>query len=710
MGQTNLDGTNFVGDWESGTSYSVGDRVQAPDNKRGYKCISDHTSGSDFDADSGYWVIGSFSGTDCRAFIEQAILLASSKGMACYLPSGKYRIEEAVSSSETAEPYFDLSSKPDIEFFGCGDTSQILVDEDVQGRIDNSNTSSSVVFHTGTNFTDPTLGKYGNAHFKDFLIKSRWTHYPGTNNDGGVNGTGHNFFVISEYSSVKYINVTMTDARQKCTRDWFNNNVELSSCVGKRLAKGMFRQVNSSNIICTNNRIYGSADDSLDFVHAVDDGIDVNSLAGNSVIVSGNLIEDGEGIIVSGYRIASICWNIIKRPHDTCITVVTNDANENPTFGIKVSYNQVFDGLRPIDYSTGEMLTSTYESNPYITIKGGSASAVTTTVKPGNYDSDSLSFIAPYDGNDQGSYLHTKQYALDSASKGMLVTVSGNTIAKTLPSGVSYSEWLVGMMYSPTGYYNPTVTDENRLRTAIYIQDELNDCDIINNKTLGIETSVYLYATIFDGSAFGDVKISGNDFKDFHQAFSHNARGGPTLYPYRVTISDNVADGDPYHKSEQRTSPIDGSWSSGDSVLTDQCGFRVRNLNNAVVKGNTFRNCLYPIVTNNLTNPNSGCVFVDNTIEAYPIGSGYNSGNKGAGYIFTSELNNYRIIDSDPNSSDYGSVLNICPVVTSGMPTSGVWVKGAECKNINVTSGGVEKYIRATTGDSHVLGTDWFEF
>jgi hypothetical protein len=92
------------------------------------------------------------------------------------------------------------------------------------------------------------------------------------------------------------------------------------------------------------------------------------------------------------------------------------------------------------------------------------------------------------------------------------------------------------------------------------------------------------------------------------------------------------------------------------------------------------------------------------------------STNRGVRYVPSNPRVNCIIIDGDPASATFDTVLTIPVNYASSMPTSGTYVYGHVVEaSVPILSGTapnrylVSGWRRITTGSDHVLNTDWFE-
>lgn len=698
-GVDNCEGTNFCYDWLTDTSYAVGDRVQAPSNRRGYVCLAPHTSG-DFAADlaAGRWRIGQFFGTDDRPAFEAAL----QAGYAVTLMAGKRYVwrEPAGNPDSPGTPFIDLTAnRPDIHIIGAPD-AWILMDEDVDQRLADGNGTASFGIDTGV-MEAPERGKYGVCRFENLNVRSRWSHYPGTNLDAGPNGSGFNWCRIEGYSLFEVSGGTYEDFRQKVSRNRHNAKVRITNTNGFRLAKGMWREVNSSDVIATGNHIDGSGDDCLDFIYVEADGSNPNQGPGSFLVMSGNIVKNSENMQSQGFSQVTICDNVLDRMVTDAISLTVGDvsANERPRTALKVTGNIITNTLMPWDNAEGEIGVS--DENSSIIVRGARRTRATTDAYPGAYDATAGEFILPY------AYLQSvKRSEIVSSAGGFLIEVCNNQILQTLPAGVNYADWGYGWMFSPSGFVNPVVSKANFLTAGVGLANDINGAKVTGNQTLGIKYPVRLRETnsLDVQRAFDNILVDGNICIDCVQGFSHSRAGGATTYRWGITVSNNIFDCDPFFQSPNRTTPSDGSWVSGVSSLTGECGIQARNLPNLKHFGNTFRNCYTPVFSNTVGSPARNNVSGQNTVECFPVARSYDAGNKGIAIPCSGADFAHIIVDCDPTSETYGNVLNAPESAHSSRPASGVYVQGWFSRD---TSGANLGWVRLTTGSGHVLGTDW---
>jgi hypothetical protein len=202
-----------------------------------------------------------------------------------------------------------------------------------------------------------------------------------------------------------------------------------------------------------------------------------------------------------------------------------------------------------------------------------------------------------------------------------------------------------------------------------------------------------------------DIVISRNVVIDAIRGFAHSRSGGATTYAWSIEVSDNIFDIDPYHTSPSRTTPLNGTWVSGVSVLTGEAGIQARNLPNLSARNNRFRNCYWPIISGVSGSPGRTNVLSGNIVECNPVSDAYNAANAGVAIPGSGADYAHVIIDANPTSANFRRVLNTPASAVASVPTTGTYVRGWLLRDATGASLG---WRRATTGSGHVLNTDWF--
>ena len=126
-----------------------------------------------------------------------------------------------------------------------------------------------------------------------------------------------------------------------------------------------------------------------------------------------------------------------------------------------------------------------------------------------------------------------------------------------------------------------------------------------------------------------------------------------------------------------------------------------------VFRGNTVRNCCYG--TNiDPSDPTGGFLVENNLVEADPVEvDAFSTANKGVGLVHAAGFKLVHV-DSDPASPGYDTILTTPVEAAPAMPGAGTWMQGAWVRNSRPTAENpVLGWLRLTTGNGHVAGTDW---
>lgn len=174
------------------------------------------------------------------------------------------------------------------------------------------------------------------------------------------------------------------------------------------------------------------------------------------------------------------------------------------------------------------------------------------------------------------------------------------------------------------------------------LANDINGASMSRNNTLGVQFPLALLETNSDypQRAFDNILVEGNICVDCSMGFSHSKAGGTNKYIWGVTVANNTFDCDPFH-----TSP--------------KCG---------------------------------------------PVSASYDANNLGVAVPGTGAEFSHVVIDANPTSGTYGTVVNQPKAAHSAAPTSGTYVQGHLVRDASGSSLG---WRRATTGSGHVVGTDW---
>ncbi len=485
--------------------------------------------------------------------------------------------------------------------------------------------------------------------------------------------------------------------------------------------------INTSS--CSNVTIAGNV-----ILHTDDDGIATHSAtsdplggARRDVTVVGNYLLDTEGIHALSARTALISGNTISWPRyhgiDINSVYATNQSGieegEAAGLSIIITNNNITDVINRY------YLDNLVSGADYIQIDGESArpgpyGAIPGTPAPPGTTSEAVGTIhSPYPEENANSP------STSVATNGMEgVLIEGNNLIRTLPptdgsvtnsTGTNYTTWSqldLGNIYTrssnPSGV-NPSLPDAAFRGDGIQMFGGVEaDVRILNNNIVGLYNGLELGS---NGTNYGTINFRGNVIRDMTNA-GILIDANPSTMKGILEADDNDFDLDPYHTGSGRA--LSGSWSSSTSgpigIKTAQTAATDLSI---VVRRNSFRNVLQdtnyaPGALPGGTGYLGPSLFLNNVDYWQPsVLDIYSASNKGIGFGHTVGFSHV-ILDSDPTSATYDTILFSPPEGGAAVPTTGTWVAGTQVRNTMPSSANPAAFfVRQTTGSSNVFGTDW---
>lgn len=594
---------------------------------------------------------------DCGPAIQAALdYLNSLGGGVLFIPLGTFR------KADTSATLVNYSN---IVWRGLGDGSVILHDDTVVNARCDLVTSSNT----------------SNIGFEDFRITgTALTHLSETNQSQTFSG--------STITGLRMTNVTIEKVRFMATSFSYVNDAVISGCRFRYCVRDGARFTNSYNVRIEGNHFFAVVDDAV-ALHSLDAA---TVPVGAGFVVNGNTFEQSQGIKVLGAKALTIAGNVMRRMLRGPIVVEMQNANtegNTPVFAVKITDNQIFDTFGNLG------------SNYAIKLSGGPRAKGVLTNQPGVN-------AAPYSYN----YLND----IDAGASVKLgadgIDISGNTIARTLPSGGNYSALGYGQLFDriTAGFWSdPTLTEAHFAIHGLSLIGAISDMTVSRNKISGCGTGYAAISTGITGSTnildFSNVKIDNNIIFDCPGVGIAMTNLGSGAFAKNVIIERNIIDLDPYFRAA--THNADNTWSGSGNVL----GIQLSNTQGIVVGGNVFRN----MGTTGVTATNMQET-TPNIIYADFAGSGDNASNKGVRALPSARTNIIVPIDGDPTSATFGQPQNIVLTRSAAMPSAGKYCYGhvvyADVGAATGTAG--SKYTilgwqRISTGTTHVLNTDWQE-
>lgn len=482
--------------------------------------------------------------------------------------------------------------------------------------------------------------------------------------------------------------------------------VHISNCTLFRNGRGGIGTRACNEINIHHNQIKGNGDDSIFCLQ--NDATTAEFYPHNINITNNNLVLS-QGIKVYGAINANISNNTIHMGLNTSIFVGTNvnlgSLEGRPaSAAVRVNNNTITDHLNREELDTTLTVDSQYifvESSDQTGATGGVATVGRpntdgTIEKPQNW------LWSTETNDDDGAFADAGSWYIE---------VSNNTILSTLPDDAN----LTLSDYGGLDYW-PNTTGESVVATVLAanvpsllqvpgidfagpVQKSVVRGGIISpykERAIGFTNNNYDYAV--QDLIISDLALSRSVDSPLIE-FTHGV-----MREFDVTIRNCSFDVDPYQESSNRISPLDGGWNNGS---LQSVGIDLEFVTGATVTNCEFRNCYKPMEATLATTLVKDCL-----VYAEPAATGWNSGNKGVGFIdFNGAGYTTIVVDSDPTAATYRDLITMPRPDNSSKPSSGTYVQGFFVKNREpaAASPTVYGWLRLTTGTGHVAGTDWKE-
>ncbi len=281
------------------------------------------------------------------------------------------------------------------------------------------------------------------------------------------------------------------------------------------------------------------------------------------------------------------------------------------------------------------------------------------------------------------------------------IIVSGNHIGRTLPACDGsdsrfkrFSDFKQGTLTSKTGTKDPSLSENDLRNNGVRIEGGfVRDVVVVGNGFSGLYA-----ALVLSGSGhFGDIGFRSNHVVDM-SGFGVLVNGSMTMNAY---VEHNLFDLDPFFSSSSRGK--NGTWTDngGPTALYSNQG------SGLAFRGNTVRNCC--LGTNlDPADPRSGFLIENNVVEADPVEvDAFSTANKGVGLVHAAGFK-LRHVDCDPASPGFDTTLTVSVEAAPAMPDAGTWMQGSFVRNSRPSADNpLLGWLRLTTGNGHVPGTDW---
>ena len=474
-----------------------------------------------------------------------------------------------------------------------------------------------------------------------------------------------------------------------------STEVAVSGCVVRHTATDGINLSECSNVSVTGCRISHIGDDAISVHSDVFDTFGVR----RNLLISGNHIFDAQGIRVLAARQTVICGNMLDTVLELGINVQTVAPDDSQvqegvsaTHSVAITGNTITNLLRRnnVDAMNGDA--------DAILIDGFSGRPGSGRAAPGETSPGTGAVADPY-----ADFLANSTSSAVPTAGAYSIVVSGNHVGRSLPpcDGTDprfkrFSDFKQGTLTSKTGTKDPSLSDNDLRNNGVRIEGGfVRDVLVVGNGFSGLYA-----ALVLSGSGhFGDIGFRANHVVDM-SGFGVLVNGDMTMNAY---VEHNLFDLDPFFASASRGR--NGTWADngGPMALYSNQG---RGL---VFRGNTVRNCCYG--TNvDPGDPTGGFLVENNLVEADPVEvDAFSTANKGVGLVHAAGFKLVHV-DSDPASPGYDTILTVPVEAAPAMPEAGTWMQGAWVRNSRPSAENpVLGWLRLTTGNGHVLDTDWME-
>ncbi len=653
-----------------------------------------------------YGAVGDGVTDDVNAF-KLAFSKAIEYKLPLYIPSGDFLLKVALSEGECL---FSLPEEPSawFEVFGDGIQSRMLISYEEATW---TAVFSTIFGHTTSlqpnSLIGASRGGYGTFVARDFSVKGSWK-------DGSSKSFGPFLFSFAKSDLLEVRNTHVSYWSNKWSTSRLCNSFKAINNEVYICSSDVFRMQGGSNCMIIGNKVQ-YADDDVVALHTLttSDPLEASS---SKMIVQGNIFEDSEGILILGGQSVIVSDNILNRCHGTCIAVqnvLSGIEGRSPITSVTIANNIITDTMsRRLASGDGFEVTSATNACIVVGLSPATAAASGTLVGyPNSSGVFERGWMVDSTTPSSGAY-HSKDFSIQGSAGGRCITVSGNSITRTVGSGLTYST-IAGCPYIDRyGSFDPEVPETAFSYQGISIYGgDVTGFVISDNHIQGMrQNGIILWA--YNSHSANWVHYKGGSI--FNNVIIDTPVGLTTTETthtcsWNLNISNNYFDCDPYHKHGLRN--IDGSWNDTTS-LTAPTGINLTCIKGVVCNNNSFSNCFIPIrpsLTSTDGTSKGAYAGTGNVIYCQPVSVNYDPSNKGVGNVGTGAEFTHIIYDADPTSTTYG-VMNTTPQYVSALKPVGYYVRGVFIRNVNAgqagTAGG-QGWLRLTTGDGDVLGTDW---
>jgi len=436
-----------------------------------------------------------------------------------------------------------------------------------------------------------------------------------------------------------------------------------------------------------------------------------------AINIRGNILTDTGGIRCQRGKNLIIADNTIVRAKSSLAAIYVSFENDevvdlsNP-HGVLITNNVVSDF---IDNAARQEGGGSQNNRIGIKLEGMPPVVGSLAAAPKEIDVATGTIVEPYTYN----YVDSGAAGTDPIPRMFNIKVSDNIVVRTLPSGVNYSDWGYGEMFtrlSGTGWVDPLITESYMNCTPFNLRGPVRTMVIQDNLfnatgPFGIWLDSFQPGVAGSNFDLDDVHIIGNVIKNTRTTAIEYSDDYDGLY-INVRVDSNIIDCDPDLASTGRIETLGvltGGWANIGSLVA----INYKETMGSQYFRNVFKNCSSPFISSGT----GEAEFEQNVIEGQPALPLFDVTNLGVGYIpDDGRISKVVYRDSDPSSATYGAMLEYAVTQVGGAspPTEGFYIRGyfMPIRSLaTVTKNGVSQailgYKRLITGKAHVVGVDW---
>jgi hypothetical protein len=461
------------------------------------------------------------------------------------------------------------------------------------------------------------------------------------------------------------------------------------------------------------------------FLRNDDDCISVNTsnLNGDepnqqvAINIRGNILTDTGGIrCIQGRNVLISDNTIIRSKSSFAAVFVTFDngfaAEVANAHSVMITNNSIADCIDRAARTGG---TGSQNNRAGIRLEGMPAVVGGLAAAPKELDVATGTIVAPYSYN----YVNTGTLGTDPVPRMFNIKVSENMVVRTLPSGVDYSDWGYGDMFtrlSGTGWADPAMSEEYMGCTPLVVQGPVRTMLINDNQfnatgNFGIWFDSFEAGTPASDFDLDDIHVISNFIKNTRVTAIEFSDDYDAKY-IDVQVDHNIVDCDPDLASTGRVETL-GVLTGGWTGINTLVAINYKNTYGCRFYRNVFKNCSSPFISGGT----GKAEFEDNVIDGQPALPLFDVTNLGVGYVpDDGRITKVVYRDSDPSSATYGAMLEyaVTIVPTAAPPTEGFYIRGTFMpirSLVTVTKNSVSQailgYKRLITGKAQVVGVDW---